>query len=59
MTDSNGGFAFYSSPNAFVLTDADGTATIDVATDHATGPKTTATRARAYLQNLYNYLDSL
>lgn len=59
LSDIREPFAFYSSPNAIALSDSTGTAVVDIATGRISGDKDKADRAKAYLQKLYNYLDSL
>ncbi len=52
-------FAFYTSPNTIALTDSTGTAFIDIATGNTSGDNAKTDKAKAYIQELYNYLDSL
>ena len=53
------GFAFYSSPNAFAISDSSNTTIIDIATGNVDGDETSANNAKAYIQTLFNYLDSI
>lgn len=59
LSDISEPFAFYSSPNAISLSDSTGTATVDIVTGEISGDEALADRAKAYLQKLYDYLDSL
>lgn len=52
-------FAFYSSPNAFAISDSTGTATVEIATGRVEGDSILAIKAKAYIQTLFDYLDSL
>ena len=42
-----------------MLIDADGEAIVRLADSEVQGTETTGRRAKAYLQQLYNYIDSL
>lgn len=59
LTDIPAPFAFYSSPNAIALSDSTATATVDISTGTVDGDSTAAVKAKAYIQTLYNYLDSI
>ena len=59
LADINEPYAFYSSPNDFAISDSTGTTVVDIATGAVKGNEAQATKAKAYLQNLYNYLDSI
>lgn len=59
LADTPAPFAFYSSPNAIALSDSTATATIDISTGTVDGDSTAAVKAKAYIQTLYNYLDSI
>ncbi len=59
LSDLEAPFAFYSSPNAISLSDSTGTATVDIVTGAISGDREKADHAKAYIQKLYNYLDSL
>ena len=59
LSDISEPFAFYSSPNAISLSDSTGTATVDIVTGEISGDEALADRAKAKLQKLYDYLDSL
>ncbi|MDE6137512.1 MAG: hypothetical protein K2F97_08565, partial [Muribaculaceae bacterium] len=52
-------FAFFSEPEQVMLIDADGEAIVRLADSEVQGCETTGRRAKAYLQQLYNYIDSL
>ena len=59
LADIPAPFAFYSSPNAIALSDSTATATVDISTGSVDGDSTAAVKAKAYIQTLYNYLDSI
>lgn len=59
LADLPAPFAFYSSPNAIALSDSTATATVDISTGSVDGDCTAAVKAKAYIQTLYNYLDSI
>lgn len=59
LADTPAPFAFYSSPNAIALSDSTATATVDISTGTVDGDSTAAVKAKAYIQTLYNYLDSI
>ena len=59
LADINEPYAFYSSPNDFAISDSTGTTVVDIATGAVQGNEAQATKAKAYLQNLYNYLASI
>lgn len=59
LADIPAPFAFYSSPNAIALSDSTATATVDISTGTVDGDSTAAVKAKAYIQTLYNYLDSI
>lgn len=59
LADIPAPFAFYSSPNAIALSDSTATATVDISTGTIDGDSTAAVKAKAYIQTLYNYLDSI
>lgn len=59
LADTPAPFAFYSSPNAIALSDSTATATVDISTGSVDGDSTAAVKAKAYIQTLYNYLDSI
>ena len=59
LSDISSPFAFYSSPNAISLSDSTATATVDIVSGQITGDSVNADKAKAYLQKLYDYLDSL
>lgn len=59
LADTPAPFAFYSSPNAIALSDSTATATVDISTGSVDGDCTAAVKAKAYIQTLYNYLDSI
>ncbi|MDE6486430.1 MAG: sulfatase-like hydrolase/transferase [Muribaculaceae bacterium] len=52
-------FAFFSEPEQVMLIDADGEAIVRLADSEVQGSDPTGRRAKAYLQQLYNYIDSL
>lgn len=59
LADIPAPFAFYSSPNAIALSDSTATATVDISTGATDGDSTAVVKAKAYIQTLYNYLDSI
>ncbi len=59
LADLPAPFAFYSSPNAIAMSDSTATATVDISTGSVDGDCTAAVKAKAYIQTLYNYLDSI
>lgn len=59
LADTPAPFAFYSSPNAIAMSDSTATATVDISTGTVDGDSTAAVKAKAYIQTLYNYLDSI
>lgn len=59
LADTPAPFAFYSSPNAIALSDSTATATVDISTGTVDGDSIAAVKAKAYIQTLYNYLDSI
>lgn len=59
LADIPAPFAFYSSPNAIAMSDSTATATVDISTGSVDGDCTAAVKAKAYIQTLYNYLDSI
>ena len=59
LADIPAPFAFYSSPNAIALSDSTATATVDISTGSVDGDSTAAVKAKAYIQTLYNYPDSI
>lgn len=59
LADIPAPFAFYSSPNAIALSDSTATATVNISTGTVDGDSTAAVKAKAYIQTLYNYLDSI
>ena len=59
LADLPAPFAFYSSPNAIAMSDSTATATVDISTGSVDGDCTAAAKAKAYIQTLYNYLDSI
>ncbi len=59
LADLPAHFAFYSSPNAIAMSDSTATATVDISTGSVDGDCTAAVKAKAYIQTLSNYLDSI
>lgn len=55
----DGGFAFFSEPEEAAFISPDGMAVLNVATGESAGGERDGRLVKAYLQTLYNYIDSL